>query len=103
MSISQASLENLALGRGKRERLGNETVSMRMSSLTKQHLEQIAETYGCLYGGKPWIAGLLEKISSGVLVVVPAPQYPLYDLDNLDPKQAARDRARKKKSGIKKA
>ena len=75
MSNPNPPLENQELGRGKRPKLGNETVCMRMSQATREQLEQIAESYGCLYGGKPWIAGLLEKIGSGQLEVVPSPPY----------------------------
>jgi len=67
--------EQLALGRGKRPKLNNETVSMRMSPETRQILEKIAQSYNCMYGNKPWIAGLLEKIGSGDLIIVPAPNY----------------------------
>ncbi|NEP15757.1 MAG: hypothetical protein F6J97_02515 [Leptolyngbya sp. SIO4C1] len=63
----------LELGRGKRPKLNNQTVSMRLSQSTREALELIAESYGCLYGGKPWIAGLLDKIGSGQLTVVPTP------------------------------
>lgn len=65
--------EQLVRGRGKRPVLNNETVSMRMSPATRQTLEEIAYSYNCIYGGKPWIAGLLEKIGTGELVVVPTP------------------------------
>lgn len=75
MSNPNPPLENLVLGRGKRPKLGNETVSMRMSQATRESLEEIAECYDCFYGGKPWIAGLLEKIGSGQLEVVPSPPY----------------------------
>jgi hypothetical protein len=46
-----------------------------MSPETKARLEEIAEDYGCFYGGKPWIAGLLEKIGSNELIVSKAPAY----------------------------
>jgi hypothetical protein len=65
--------DQLALGRGKRPVLNNETVSMRMSPETRQVLEEIAYSYDCIYGGKPWIAGLLDKIGTGELTVVPSP------------------------------
>jgi hypothetical protein len=67
--------QNLELGRGKRPKLNNVTVGMRMSPETKARLEEIAEDYGCFYGGKPWIAGLLEKIGSNELIVSKAPAY----------------------------
>lgn len=79
--------EQLALGRGKRPKLNNSTVGMRMSPATKQALESIAKSYNCLYGGKPWIAGLLEKIGAGELLVVPAPP----PLPRFDPKQTMKE------------
>ena len=74
MANQNPNTDGLALGRGKRPKLDNETVSMRMSLETKEALEKIAEQYGCIYGGKPWIAGLLKIIGSGELIVVPAPR-----------------------------
>lgn len=65
--------EQLALGRGKRQKLDNETLSLRISSESRQALDDIASSYNCFYGGKPQISGLLERIASGELVVVPAP------------------------------
>lgn len=65
--------EQLALGRGKRPRLDNETICMRMSASIREAIEEIAESYDCYYGNKPWIAGLLQKIGSGELIVVPKP------------------------------
>lgn len=76
MSNPNPKTEQLALGRGKRTKLNHETVSMRMSLETKESLEAIASRYNCFYGGKPWIAGLLEKISKGELLIVPAPPAP---------------------------
>jgi hypothetical protein len=63
----------LELGRGKRQKLDHSTVAMRMSEETKGQLEVIAQQYDCLYGGKPWIAGLLARIGAGELIIVPAP------------------------------
>jgi len=65
--------EQLALGRGKRQKLDHETISMRVSPTTRQSLESIAINYNCLYGGKPQISGLLERIAMGDLLIVPAP------------------------------
>ncbi|MBC7883538.1 MAG: hypothetical protein H7Y37_19790 [Anaerolineae bacterium] len=65
--------EHFAEKRGQRPRLDNQTVAMRMSESTREALESIAVQYSCLYGGKPWIAGLLAKIGSGELLVLPAP------------------------------
>jgi predicted DNA-binding protein len=72
---SNPKVENLKLGRGKRPKLNNMTVGMRMSPETKERLEEIAEHFDCTYGGKPWIAGLLEKIGSSELIVSEAPGY----------------------------
>lgn len=87
--------EQLAKGRGKRPKLNNHTVGMRMSLQTRQQLENIAQSYDCTYGGKPWIAGLLERIARGELMVVPAPpplpQPPAENsLDIVNPKQMMR-------------
>jgi hypothetical protein len=73
MANPNPKTEQLALGRGKREKLDNPTVAMRMSEQTRERLEEIAAQYGCFYGGKPWIAGLLAKIGDGELIIVPAP------------------------------
>ncbi|MEO0406679.1 MAG: hypothetical protein AAF289_04940 [Cyanobacteria bacterium P01_A01_bin.135] len=73
MSNPNPKTEQLAKGRGKRPKLNNQTVGMRMSGQTRQQLENIAQSYDCTYGGKPWIAGLLERIAKGELMVVPAP------------------------------
>jgi hypothetical protein len=73
MANPNPNTDNLALGRGKRPKLNHETVSVRMSAKTRQILEEIAKSYSCFYGGKPWIAGLLERIGRGELIVVPTP------------------------------
>lgn len=73
MANPNPKTEQLALGRGKRPKIDNETVSMRMSLSTRRAIEEIAYSYNCIYGDKPWIAGLLEKIASGQLTVVPTP------------------------------
>lgn len=72
--------EPLESGRGKRPKLKHETVAMRISPETRRELESLAQSYGCIYGGKPWIAGLLTKIANHELLVVP-PVYlkPLID------------------------
>lgn len=89
MTNSQVKLDPLSLGRGKRPRLNNQTIGMRMSATTRQNLEKIAQSYDCLYGGKPWIAGLLEKIAAGQLIVVPAPPQLSKDLAAEDSKAEA--------------
>lgn len=92
--------EQLSLGRGKRQKLNHQTVGMRMSQDTRQRLEQIALSYDCKYGGKPWIAGLLQEIASGALVVVPAPpSLPRQDDEKtkvIEPNKLIRDRLRAK-------
>jgi hypothetical protein len=80
--------EQLELGRGKRPKLGHQTVSMRMSPKAKQVLENIAEHYGCTYAGKGWIAGLLEEIGSGHLLVIPRPPFIPDQEQHFDPKAA---------------
>lgn len=97
MANPNPKTEQLVLGRGKRPVLNNETVSMRMSPSTRQMLEEIAYSYNCLYGGKPWIAGLLEKIGTGELVVVPAPppRTPVSD-QTFDGRQAVKEHLVKK-------
>ena len=91
MANPNPNTEGLALGRGKRPREDNETVCMRMSSQTKEVLEQIAEQYGCMYGGKPWIAGLLRMIASGELLVVPDPS--TFDVRSVVKKRLKRNRS----------
>ena len=59
---------------------------MRMSPAVRTELEKIAEAYECTYGGKPWIAGLLEKIGLGELLVVPSPPVSLKESRKVDPK-----------------
>lgn len=73
MANPNPKTEQLELGRGKRPKLDHATVAMRMSEQTKERLEAIAQQYDCLYGGKPWIAGLLARIGEGELMIVPAP------------------------------
>ncbi len=88
--------EQLALGRGKRPKLNHGTVSMRMAQATREGLERIAESYNCIYGGQPWIAGLLEKIGTGELVVVPRPPYALTSSESLHPNQVVKAAMMKK-------
>lgn len=98
MNKENKSASNLELGRGKRPKLNNQTVSMRMSASTKQALEYIADLYEITYGNKPWIAGLLEKLGTGELMVVPAPpaipNETLEASQRVDPKEAVKDRLR---------
>ncbi len=76
--------EQLALGRGKRQKLDNDTLSLRISTESRQVLDDIASSYNCFYGGKPQISGLLERIASGELVVVPAPPVKIVVPNNSD-------------------
>ena len=89
MTNPNPKTEQLALGRAKRPKLNHQSVSMRMSSEVKQRLEEIAELYGCFYGGKPQISKLLEKIALEELMVVPAPP-------NTGTKKSVRERVKKK-------
>jgi hypothetical protein len=75
MANPNPKIEQLALGRGKRPVLGHETVTMRLAPGIRQQLEQIAQHYDCMYGGKPWIAGLLTKIGNSELAIVPIAPY----------------------------
>lgn len=100
MANPNPNTEHLSLGRGKRPKLNHQTVSMRMSRQTRENLECIAEGYDCLYGGRPWIAGLLEKIGSGELVVVPAPPVVPESVKVIDSKKSVREYlAKKDRSG----
>lgn len=74
MANPNPNTDGLALGRGKRQKLDHDTVCMRLSPQTRKELDDIAAQYGCFYGGNPWLAGLLRKIGSGELVVMPAPE-----------------------------
>jgi hypothetical protein len=77
MANPNPNQEQLSLGRGKRQKLHHQSVSMRLSVQTRERLEEIANSYDCIYAGKPWISGLLERIASGYLCVVPSPMYPI--------------------------
>jgi hypothetical protein len=73
MANPNPNKEGLKLGRGKRPKENNETLTMRIPSETRKVLDHIAEQYGCIYGNKPWIAGLLRMIGSGELMIVVTP------------------------------
>ena len=74
MANSNPRLENLEKGRGKKPKKPNsKPFSLRLDNDVRDGLEVIAAQYGCLWGGKPWIGGLLEKIGRGELLVLPAP------------------------------
>ncbi|UJB73119.1 hypothetical protein HRE53_30875 (plasmid) [Acaryochloris sp. 'Moss Beach'] len=89
MANPNPNTSGLSKGRGKRPKLDNETVCMRLSEEDRKSLEKIAEQYGCIYGGKPWLAGLFRMIGSGELLVLPAPP-------KIDLKDSARKRTKKK-------
>lgn len=72
MANANPKIENLEHGRGKRSKLDHQTVAMRMSEQTKATLEEISLQFDCIYGGKAWIAGLLNKVAEGELVIIPA-------------------------------
>jgi hypothetical protein len=71
--VHKRNIEGLALGRGKKPKLGHKQVAVQMSDEHKDAIEAIASLYGCLHGGKPSLSGLLAKIGSGELLVVPSP------------------------------
>ncbi|MEY2978056.1 MAG: hypothetical protein RLZZ435_2195 [Cyanobacteriota bacterium] len=73
MANPNPKIEHLLLNRGRRPKLDHEQVSMRMSAETKAALEALAGYYGCFYGDKPWISGLLQKVARRELLIVPAP------------------------------
>ena len=93
--------QQLSLGRGKRPKLNHQTVGMRMSPETKQNLEKIAQAYDCLYGGKPQISGLLDKIAAGELMVVPAPAIVLEQPQPTTPKSTPKFNLFNSKQSIK--
>ncbi len=47
----------------------NKTVRVQMSAYTQQSIEALARQYGCLYGSKPSISGLLAQIADGQLTL----------------------------------
>jgi hypothetical protein len=49
--------------------MANQSVRVQLSAETKAIVENLAENYGCLYGGKPHISGLLAQIADGRLVL----------------------------------
>ncbi len=56
-----------------RPRLDHKTVAIRMSSETRDALDELATIHNCFYGGKPNLARLLELIASGALILTPSP------------------------------
>lgn len=75
--LAEIRLKNLESGRGKRPKLDHQFVGMRLSPQSRERLEEIAALYGCTYGSRPWLSGLLTKIANGELLIVPCPPYPV--------------------------
>lgn len=69
----ERNTEGLALGRGKRPKLGHKRLTVSLSPEQLAVLEALASAYGCEYAGKPWVAGLLQRVGDRQLLVVPAP------------------------------
>ncbi|AFY57625.1 Phosphoenolpyruvate carboxylase, type 1 [Rivularia sp. PCC 7116] len=49
--------------------MANQSIRVQMSPETKHFLENLAEKYGCIYGKKPYISGLLTQIADGRLAL----------------------------------
>lgn len=47
--------------------------NLKVDELLVPVLEQIAVDYDCIWGGKPWLGGLINKIARAELLVIPAP------------------------------
>jgi hypothetical protein len=69
---TEAQLAALEQGRGRRSKEEREHVGMRLDPQVRKTIENLAERHGCLYGGKPQISKLLERIAAGELLLVPA-------------------------------
>ncbi|MFN9174338.1 MAG: hypothetical protein ACK58N_07450 [Synechocystis sp.] len=75
MSNPNPRIENLALGRGQKPKLGHQSYKFNISPEDKDRLEMIAEAYGCTYAGKGSISALLTKIARDELIIAPSPSY----------------------------
>jgi hypothetical protein len=73
MANSKPNTEGLRKGGGRRPLKDKAMLHIRTTGSAIDTLEAIAQSYGCVYGGKPWIAGLLGKIGTGELTIVPSP------------------------------
>jgi hypothetical protein len=73
MANSKPNTEGLRKGGGRRPLEDKAMLHIRTTGTAINTLEAIAQSYGCVYGGKPWIAGLLGKIGTGELTIVPSP------------------------------
>jgi hypothetical protein len=69
---TEAQLAALEQGRGRRPKEERDHVGMRLDPKVRRAIESLAERHGCLYGGKPQISKLLERIADGELLLVPA-------------------------------
>jgi hypothetical protein len=76
MANKNPDISGLRRGGGRPKKGDRTLLSMNTTEQTREALESIAVQYSCLYGGKPWIAGLLAKTGAGELLVVPAPPTP---------------------------
>jgi hypothetical protein len=75
MSNPNPRIENLALGRGQKPKLGHQSYKFNITPEEKDRLEMIAEAYGCFYAGKGSISALLAKIARDELIIAPSPSY----------------------------
>jgi hypothetical protein len=75
MSNPNPRIENLALGRGQKPKLGHQSYKFNITPEDKDRLETIAEAYGCIYAGKGSISALLAKIARGELIIAPSISY----------------------------
>jgi hypothetical protein len=75
MSNPNPRIENLALGRGQKPKLGHQSYKFNISPEDKDRLETIAEAYGCIYADKGSISALLAKIARGELIIAPSISY----------------------------
>ncbi len=73
MANPKPNTEGLRKGGGRRLLKDKAMLHIRTTGSAIDTLEAIAQSYGCVYGGKPWIAGLLGKIGTGELTIVPSP------------------------------
>jgi hypothetical protein len=73
MANPKPNIEGLRKGGGRRPLKDKAMLHIRTTGSAIDTLEAIAQSYGCVYGGKPWIAGLLGKIGMGELTIVPSP------------------------------
>jgi hypothetical protein len=75
MSNPNPRIENLALGRGQKPKLGHQSYKFNINPEDKDRLETIAEAYNCIYAGKGSISALLAKIARDELIIAPSPSY----------------------------